>query len=117
MGVGRLIEYVCCSVIISWILYVCLSPRPKPKSINRLLALDDDEKLEVVSHYVLRPDDPQNRYAPLRAWDRHLKLQGLLPIGTNDLQKVGPILQDPDGEYIVYGYTHYGHLTSWRETV
>lgn len=67
--------------------------------------------------YRLQPDDPSHAHAVIRAWDRHLRVMGLHPIGTDDLSKVGPILQDPGEEYIVYEFDERGWLTSRRETV
>jgi hypothetical protein len=128
MGVGKLIEYICVSVIIAWIVSVCTSPRDKRVKVTEVIdgwtvTQEWDRDLYRQCHplltldYRLQPDDPLHTYAVIRAWDRHLKLQGLLPIGTNDLSKVGPILQEPGGEYIVYGYDERGWLSSWRQTL
>lgn len=67
-------------------------------------------------HY---PDDLGHPYALQRAWDRWLLSQGLLPIFTSDVSKVGPILVNPDGyrEYYSYGYTNSGVLQAnvWED--
>lgn len=69
--------------------------------------------------WISYPDDPDNAYSVLRAWDRHLLSVGLLPIGTSDSSKVGPILVNPNGtrEYIAYGFDSRGFLTSWRQVL
>ena len=70
--------------------------------------------------YVSYPDDPTSNYAVMRAWDRHLRLMGLLPIGTSNTDLVGKIELGPnrDGrEIIVYGFDEQGHISSWREVV
>jgi len=65
------------------------------------------------------PDDPDSLFAQLRAWDRHLALQNMLPIGTCNLEEVGPILVDPNGDhrYLVFSYTGAGHLTLGYQTL
>ena len=69
--------------------------------------------------WIVYPDDPTNGYSLIRAWDRHLKRIGLLPIGTSDSSKVGPILVDPYGshEYIEFYFDARGHLDFRREVL
>jgi len=70
--------------------------------------------------WILYPDDPTNGFALLRAWDRHLVTLGLLPVGTPDLTKVGPILLGPKPKgktYLVYRYNDLGHLVLREETL
>ena len=62
--------------------------------------------------WIIYPDDLANAYAVLRAWDRHLLSVDLLPIGTSELDKVGPILVDPEGtgEFYTYCFDSRGFL-------
>jgi hypothetical protein len=62
--------------------------------------------------WILYPDDPANGWSWIRAWDRFLLSIGLLPIGTSDLTKVGPILVDPNGtrEYQDYYIDDCGYI-------
>jgi len=53
---------------------------------------------------ILYPDDLGHAYALLRAWDRFLVSQELLPLFTSDLSKVGPILVNPNGSHEYYEY-------------
>ena len=45
---------------------------------------------------IVYSDEIGSPYAVLRAWDRHLLRVGLLPIGTNEVSKVGLILLGQD---------------------
>ena len=67
----------------------------------------------------LWPDDPDSLYAQLRAWDRHLQLQGMLPIGTCNPEEVGPILVNPRGDrkYLTFAYTGEGKLYLRKEVL
>ena len=124
LGVGSLLLGVSVGFLVTFAILQDIERFLSRRKFKRSPYSDNDDALaeelskfpefELVNNFRARPDDPLHPYATLRAWDRHLKLHGLPPIGTKDPDKVGPILQDPNGEYIVFGYNELGHLTSWR---
>jgi hypothetical protein len=73
------------------------------------------------STQTLYPDDLGHAFSLFRAWDRHLKLQGMTPIYAEDSASVGPILLNPAGtrQYYQYGYDERGNLELqiWRQVV
>lgn len=112
MGVGSYVLFVMLGLILLCLIEV-LDTKPK-HSLNapgiRMSVVT--KELNLTPTRTVYPDDIEHAFSLFRAWDRHLKLQGMTPIYAEDSASVGPILLNPAGprHFYQYSYDDRGHL-------